>query len=816
MVRAASAALLCLLALLCALPALAQGKSASALYRELSTGLDPQRVFRVRDAWLDREDLHVSLGEGTVAFTQAVDGRITGAFFEGDGEVLVSPPDQVERWSMNVFTGAAVLTAHFNAAYLRFNDDTFAQLEPDLRPPEDAAAFIAKWDDTVRRLSRFAALRLLQSLVDGPSPRDRMLYASLVGTRLGNFDVFFDTLAPEQITVGQAKEEVGRSFYDIWTAFPMRSVRGGRSTGPRAAASAAQPYAPADPVRITRIRIDATVTPPTQLEAEATLDLEARESGPRLLLFELSRYLQVREVTSGGRRLEFVQNEALEGSELARRGNDNLAIVLPEPLKTGERLQLRFVYGGPVLSDAGGGLLYVGARGTWYPNRGLAMADYDLRFRYPAGWTLVATGKKLDEPQQPLSAGGPELQSAHYVSERPIPVAGFNLGQYVMAKAAAGSATVETFAAREVERSFPSSRPSVVVVPGTRGSGGQQAITVLTPPPQPARHAQELANGAARSIKFLSDRLGPFPYSTLALTQMPGPVSQGWPGLVFLSSYVFVDPEDRAQARLTPYQDLVYAKLVEPHETAHQWWGDLMMARSYREYWLLEALANFCALLMLPPADQHAILEHYRQDLLARDAKGMEALEAGPVTLGWRLNSSRFPNAFETISYGRGTWLFHMLHTMLLESQPAGTHGDPLSLALKAVSEQHAGGTVSWTDIQKELEKNLPQPLWFEGKRSLDWFKDSWIDGTAVPHLELADVKFSSRGSDTVVTGKLLQKQTPSHTVTLVPLYGAGDGAPVLLRRVFADGAETSFRLTAPAGTRKLLIDPYQTLLSRP
>src|SRR5438874_8059320 len=44
-------------------------------------------------------------------------------------------------------------------------------------------------------------------------------------------------------------------------------------------------------------------------------------------------------------------------------------------------------YAGDVLSEAGGGLLYVGARGIWYPNRGLAAADFDLRFQYPAGWT---------------------------------------------------------------------------------------------------------------------------------------------------------------------------------------------------------------------------------------------------------------------------------------------------------------------------------------------------------------------------------------------------------------------------------------------
>jgi len=53
--------------------------------------------------------------------------------------------------------------------------------------------------------------------------------------------------------------------------------------------------------------------------------------------------------------------------------------------------------------------------------------------------------------------------------------------------------------------------------------------------------------------------------------------------------------------------------------------------------------------------------------------------------------------------------------------------------------------------------------------------------------------------------------------VTSIPLYAVVAGkAPVLLARVFAEGAETSFRVSAPAGTRKLLLDPQGTILSAP
>jgi len=47
-------------------------------------------------------------------------GRVTGALFEGEGEVLVLPPDRAERSSLALFTGSAVLEERFRFGYIRF------------------------------------------------------------------------------------------------------------------------------------------------------------------------------------------------------------------------------------------------------------------------------------------------------------------------------------------------------------------------------------------------------------------------------------------------------------------------------------------------------------------------------------------------------------------------------------------------------------------------------------------------------------------------------------------------------------------------
>ena len=75
---------------------------------------------------------------------------------------------------------------------------------------------------------------------------------------------------------------------------------------------------------------------------------------------------------------------------------------------------------------------------------------------------------------------------------------------------------------------------------------------------------------------------------------------------------------------------------------------------------------------------------------------------------------------------------------------------------------------------------------------------------------------FLRQGGRSVVTATLLQQDAPESLVTSVPIYAAVGGKPVFLGRVFADGPETPLRFATPAGATKLLLDPYQTILTRP
>jgi hypothetical protein len=843
------------LILLCfAAPALAQGpapviadqpdrasestspKPGEQLYLQLRRiGLDPAHTYKVRGAAMDRPSLHLTFDDGMIAFTRDVAGHITGAFFEGDGEVLLTPPTREERASMALGTGMAILEERFNTAYLRFNDDVFAEFQPFLREFPEAQDFASRFDATAQNLAELDALRIFLTFsrtlpVEGSgSPAnqsvgqpsdDHFLHIRVEGELLGPFDIHYDSLAYEQISAGKSNEKNGVAFYDVWTSFSPQSP-GDKRHNDRGSIQ--------DSISIDSYKINAEVRPPTDLNVDASLNVHVRTPGDRTLLFELSRFLQVKQVEANGRPVEFINNPALEGTQLSRRGNDLVAVVFPAPLRASDQFTLRFVYGGTVLSEAGGGLLYVGARGAWYPNRGLNPSNFDLTFRYPHGWTLIATGTRVagsDDGGESAPENALSLLEARWKSDRPIALAGFNLGKYLKATAQAGSVKVETYATRGVEKDFPRTSP-LPPLPDMRGLAPTPEVQVLRPSdqPSPARHAQAVADDAARSVEFFAKRFGPFPYHSLSLTQMPGPVSQGWPGLIFLSSLSFLSSDEVEGLHLSPVRSSL-RRLTLAHETAHQWWGDLVIWKSYRDQWIVEALANYCALMKIEaeqPAEFRGVLEQYRTELLAKNKDGEALRDAGPVTLGQRLSNSHFPDGYEAVSYGRGTWLFHMLRYMLLDAERQDTHSahtpsaeqdEPFVRILRKVSERYASQPIDTHELLTEFSENLPPALRFEGKPSLDWFEEGWIRGTALPVFSLRNVKLTPGSTAVQVSGVLLQKDAPADLVTSVPIYALVGRKNVFLARILADGPETAFRLSAPAGARSLLIDPNGTILT--
>ena len=149
------------------------------------------------------------------------------------------------------------------------------------------------------------------------------------------------------------------------------------------------------------------------------------------------------------------------------------------------------------------------------------------------------------------------------------------------------------------------------------------------------------------------------------------------------------------------------------------------------------------------------------------------------------------------------------------EENPDGS--DQVFLALlRNLYDRYQGQEITNAAFEQAVEDVLPKSLWFDGHKSLDWFFDGWVNGTAFPRFEIKDARFSTRTGKPMVSATLRQIDAPEDLVTSIPVYGTAGDSKVYLGRVFAEGQETRINLPVPPGVKRLVLDPYQTVLTAP
>lgn len=769
--------------------------------------VDSSNVYLISPAnriELRRGDAVISFEEGALAFFLPLDGRVTGAVFSGHGHVLAAPRDPVEKQQMGRFLGAPVLDQDFVNAYLRFTDDTVDELLHQFRTsnltPQANASITAQWEPALAQLNPRHTLRILLDLLS-PDPRPGF-YAGLDGTSTGPFDVVLDTRREEQFLLGQISNSGGKAYYDVWTSHRVADI----------------PVRPAG-FRALRYSIETSILPNNSLDATATVQLRA-ETAERVQAFQLSRALTVDRVTGEhGEPLAFFQNEGMSLQERSTHGNDFLYVVLREATEPHKEFALHFHYRGNVIEDAGNGVLFVGARESWYPHLGDAsdFASYELTIRWPRKLRLVATGSKLDEREEG------DFRIGRWKTENLVSVAGFNLGDYASSSVSSGDHSIDLYANRQLEEGLKNrlsaSTSDVVAVPSATfrapSAGISPAVPVFTP--SPADTLKQLGKEIDSSIRFYETFSGPFPLHNLSVSQIPGTFGQGWPGLLYVSTFSFLNPEAQQRAGLTTTSQEHFTELVPYHEVAHQWWGNVVAWSGYHDQWIDEAISNYLALLFAdtkknPEHTLHVWLSRYRHQLTEKSTNSAEPVgDIGALTLGVRLNSSKSPSAYEQVIYSKGSWIIHMLREML--RQPGSKNPDARFTALlQKLVAKYAYRALSTDDLRHEVESVMTPGMDLEGGRSMEWFFEEWVRGTGIPHYR---VEFTSHRVENgyLIRGKLLQTGVPRSFIASVPLYAANGAGRTFIGTVVAAGPETSFHFQTPNPPHRILIDPQMTLL---
>ena len=766
--------------------------------------LDPSACYRARDLSFAREDLRFYFTDGWLIFGKPINGRIYTAVFErdaesGDAEVLLMPPTKGERLSLAKFTGSPNLNEHFHHGVMVFSDDSAETLlkaiksadEPKLSP-EMGHLLAQKWQEPVTNLTVSFLTKLVEQVYNEAPATRGFFYAGLNGRTHGNFDVLHDLDSREQIYAGRLAYREDVPFYDIWTTFRSRPYRMG------------QKQAEPPPFQMDNIRIEAVLEENLHLRA-ATRATIVPSRRLKMLAFEISARMKVSEVRVNGEPAEVLARESLRANLFRGNGSATFLVAPSQPLERGTAYEIEFAHEGDVIQQAGEGVYFVGARTNWYPRAGFVFARHDVTFTYPAQLQLLFPG----ELKEDKSEGG--MRTTRRVPAEPIRVAGFNLGAYESVRVTKGPLSVEVFANKYAERALQ--RPPEFIVrtptvqfPRPRTPQRQEVFTIPAVAPDPAARLQLLANEIASAYEAFAQDFGQPALPHLLASPIPGRFGQGFPGLLYISTLAYLDVRDRPTTTLDSRSNLFFSELLHAHETAHQWWGNVVTSVAQQDDWLMEALANYSALLALEKKkgskDMQRVLAEYKSALLAKDEEGRTAESTGPIRLGLRLQSSQSPNAWRAIVYDKGAWILHMLRARL------GTAN--FRAMLGEFARRNRFQAVTADQFRQLAASYLPKD---SPDAKLEGFFETWVEGTGIPTLSLTH-KLTGKAPALKLTLTLRQTGVEDGFSTLVPVVVEAARLKPQVIWMQSDSEPVTKTIALKAPPAKVTLDPENTILA--
>jgi hypothetical protein len=764
----------------------AQPANVDGVYLALRSALPTGDGVQVKDFTLERQGGVFHFAQGNFFFYAPVNGKVTGAVFEGSGHFDLAPTEARERHSLALLNKSGVMAQDFTTLVLRFTDGTAEEIRKastgsagaTTSQAGNAATELAK--SFRQKLHENQALRLLSDVLIS-RPSQYFLASFRMGGTFTGRNVLF-VVDPESVPDQVELDTWGDEGEQTWAGYRMN---GSQDDG-------------GFPESVTAERLDVRFEKSGVMKNSAETTLTVRRDGLRVVELNLFPTLRVSGVyDESGNPLDFVQEN--------KDYDPQFAVLLRKGATRGQTLRLLTTYGGPdAVRRDGDGMYYLneGARESWYPagSEGLGgFADFNMTFHVPRNLQVIATGKEISKEPEP--GGG---QRVVWVTQFPIPVAGFNLGDFKSSdeKTPQGF-DVQAYANVELPDSITPYVQSLDL-------GTMTTTSALK---------YEASQGSA-AIQIYSDFFGKLPYDHVALTEQSAcGFGQSWPMLVYLPICAFWDSTIQQRLGLLD-QNASYWKEVTPHEVSHQWWGQEVGFSSYRDQWMSEGFANFSVSLYLAETNKnlnefHDFWNEQHKNLVEKNKFGVRPIDVGPLTMGQRVSNEKTGNVYQDLIYSKGAYVMHMLQIMYWTPQ----QGDaPFKHSMQTFVQQYAGKSASTEDLKASFEGTMPKWLDLRRDGKLDWFFNEYVYGTELPHYEMTS-EFTTVDGETSAHFKVTQSNVSKDFMMLVPLYlQMADGRTVRILNLGMQGDMVSDhtiklgRLPAPA--KKLVLNYNQDVLS--
>jgi hypothetical protein len=707
-----------------------------------NVALQPQAIT-VDKITLKRDAATFQLNSGTICFVGPVRDKVTGAVFTGEGRLLLNPPLTSEHVNFSFLTSENEYTENFTQLGVRFTDRTYEEIKAAGKPGGAACdpSLLRNSEKAARKELRYNMdARILQDVL---SPEPGGLFVAFVHGKHYDGKTLFvidphgaPMVEPEEIKLETYNEQDG----NMGGVSLLLGCAGGTASARKNGV-----------IHIQRQKRDTEMEKSRRLTGKATTRLVALVPGVQAVPFALFPALRVSSVTGqNGEQLNFVQEDRLEDTQFW--------VVLPKPLAKGEQYTVTTNYAGPnAVTDEGNGNYYPVTREHWYPNSANGhlgeYTTYDLTFRSPKGIKVVATGNPVGEATE----GGHEVSS--WKSDVPMTVAGFNLGDFKKeeSKLDKPEMLVQSYA--------DSSPPNMITGVQNTGALGSMSTVLL--------NKKALAEGVL-ALRVYSDYFGELPYKRLAMTQQTATnYGQSWPELVYLPITYLFDDTTRHYIGLDDPRG--YFTVVAPHEVAHQWWGHDIGFNSYRDQWMSEGFAEMSASLYVQaiynkePQKFTKFWSDERELMTTRNKEGLRPIDAGPITMGYRLSNSREGfDIYRRLIYPKGAYILHMVRMRMWDRKDGDQR---FKQTMQDFVATYAGRAATTEDFKTMVEKHMTPAMDLEGNHKMDWFFNEYVYGTALPSYKFDSSFETAPNGDVVLAFTLTQSGVDANFRMLVPIY---------------------------------------------
>ena len=784
----------------------------SGVWSTLSApAMDAQKSATVDNVQIVRDRAKITLVNGTLQFAQPANGVVFGAVFHGEGRLQVEPPNPTEAQQLRLFTKQDKLDMTFSEATFSFTDGLLDEVGKQVKWKDGAPAdeLYAKRQQEREDAGAEYLPRLFKSVMSPDRKRTAYFLADMKTKEASWVEVRYDTMQPEEMRVGRWKDMAPYKNLDYWMNFPAD----GRD--PHHAYD--DPAARQD-FLIPDYQLDTSVTEGAELSATAHVTVQPRYSGERVLLFELDSNLRISAIKDAqGRSLPF--HQARERKQRSQSFGDYVAVTLLEPAQAGQKQVLEFQYGGKhVVEKVGDGNYFCQSFG-WYPTAyspelGVSefafRSNFDLTFHNPKRYKLVATGEKTSE-----RTDGKELITT-WKSGIPLSVVGFALGEYKVVTDKVGDVEIQVYAnlqpdelLRSIQRAFSNPVDDLALGPG----GGSHVTTMaaignLTP----SALAKTINIETANTVRLFQNYYGPYPYKTLAVTNIIGSYGQGWPGLLYLGWFTFLDSTQRNALGIKNQTQV--SDFFRAHESSHQWWGQRVGWKSYHDQWLSEGFAEFSGMLYVQyRQSMKESLAQFRQEkeLLSREDLNNHRTEAlGPIWMGQRIGSSITDGgSYQDLIYSKGAYVLQMIRRMMADPR----NPDPEHIFKETMQDyckSFDNIPASTEDFKAIVEKHMNPGMDLDGNHKMDWFFNQYVYGTGIPQYTLHVSLTPTANGKTSVSGELLRSGVPDNWKDAIPLYAHMGDRNARLGTLASTHPREEINVVLPGGISKLSIDDLE------